>query len=218
MASGLVAKTLSWINMSSDTFHRMYTRGFKCKALLNSFRKPQEGRLCLLRDRGIHARRAIGLRAWPWKFSGSFSPALVAKDLTTNRGFLNWGIPQNHGFPYGLIFHDLEVPTLGNLQTASGSFPNNTAGVSLHGMKPSTETREPRHVTSPHLSPEPHRIVDTVGCQTWLRQQMCTRRARSKSYVFQHFTHHHAACFKSVTGVVCNFWIGTDRRCLNYSM
>ena len=59
------------------------------------------------------------------------------------------------GFNYGLIFHDLEVPTLGNLQTARGSFPNNTAGVFLHGMKPSTETREPRHVTSPHLSPEP---------------------------------------------------------------
>ena len=76
-------------------------------------------------------------------------------------------------------------------------------------IKPSTETREPRHVTSPHLSPEPHRIVDTDGCQTWLRQQMCTRRARSKSYVFQHFTHHHAACYKSVTRVVCNFWIGT---------
>ena len=57
---------------------------------------------------------------------------------------------------YGLIFHDLEVPTLGNLQTASGSFPNNTAGVFLHGIKPSTETWEPRHVMSPpHLSPEP---------------------------------------------------------------
>ena len=145
----------------------MYTkcilRGFKCKALLNSFRKPQEGRLCLLRDRGtIDARRAIGLGAWRlrsrWKFPGSFSPVLVAKDLTTDRGFLNWGIPktsQNHGFQYGLFFQDLEVPTLGNLQTASGSFPNNTAGMSLHGMKPSTETREPRHVTSPHLSPEP---------------------------------------------------------------
>ena len=197
--------------MSSDTFHQMYTRGFKCKALLNSFRKPREGRLCLLRDRGtIDARRAIGLGAWRlrsrWRFSGSFSPVLVAKDLTTNGGFLSWGIPQNHGFQYGLSFHDLEVPTLGNLQTASGSFPNNTAGVFLHGMKPSTETREPRHVTSPHLSPEPQRLVDTVGYETWLRQQqMCTRRARSKSYVFQHFTHHHAACYKSVTRVVCNF-------------
>ena len=146
--------------MSSDTVHQMYTRGFKCKALLNSDRKPQESRLCLLRHRGIHTRRAIGLGAWPslwsrWRFSGSFSPVLVAKDLTTNRGFLNWGIPQNHGFQYGLIFHDLEVPTLGNRQTARGSFPNNTAGVSLHGMKPSTKTREPRHVMSPHLSPEP---------------------------------------------------------------
>ena len=73
-------------------------RGFKCKALLNSDRKPQEGRLCLLRDRGIHARRAIGLGAWRlrsrWRFSGSFSPVLVAKDLTTNRGFLNWGSPK----------------------------------------------------------------------------------------------------------------------------
>ena len=59
------------------------------------------------------------------------------------------------GFNMGLIFHDLEVPTLGNLQAARGSFPNNTAGVFLHGMKPSTETREPRHVMSPHLSPEP---------------------------------------------------------------
>ena len=132
--------------MSSDTFHQMYTRSFKCKALLSSYRKPQEGRLCLLRDRGtIHTRRAIGLGAWPslrsrWRFSGSFSPVLVAKDLTTNRGFLNWD-PQNHGFQYGLIFHDLEVPTLGNLQTASGSLPDNTAGVFLHGMKPSTETR-----------------------------------------------------------------------------
>ena len=159
-------------------------RGFKSKALLNSFRKPQEGRLCLLRDCGtIHTRRAIGLGAWPslwsrWRFSGSFSSVLVAKDLTTNRGFLSWGIPKTMGFHMGLIFHDLEVPTLGNLQTASGSFPNNTAGVFLHGMKPWTETREPRHATSPHLSPEPHRIVDTDGCETWLRQQMCTRTSK----------------------------------------
>ena len=109
----------------------MYTRSFKRKALLNSDRKPQEGRLCLIGDRGIHVRRAIGLGAWRlwsrWRFSGSFSPVLVAKDLTTDRGFLNWD-PQNHGFQYGLIFHDLEVPTLGTSKQLVDPFPTTQQG------------------------------------------------------------------------------------------
>ena len=65
---------------------------------------------------------------------------------------------------------------------------------------------EPRHLTSPHLSPEPHWTDNTDGCETWLRQQNVDL---GKIHVVCDSTSYTPSCYKNVIGLALDFWMET---------